>query len=135
MMPGHGKSDGPIVPAKPPNKAEPKAAEAVEGRGLAKGNSPERNMLRTQSRKRMSSALERIHQAILWCALVLLPKARAGCSNPARPDLWRGLWVTMIPTPTHAQHERKIINDFNGASVRPDPSTGLGTKGLRGGLP
>jgi group II intron reverse transcriptase/maturase len=63
MMPGHGKSDSPIVPAKPPNKAEPKAAEVVEGRGLAKGNSPERNMLRTQSRKRMPSALERIHQA------------------------------------------------------------------------
>jgi len=32
----HGKSDSPVVPAKPPNKAT--AAEAVEGRGLAKGN-------------------------------------------------------------------------------------------------
>src|SRR5215469_2596757 len=28
------------------------------------------------------------------------PEARAGCGNPARPDPWRGLWATMIPTPT-----------------------------------
>src|SRR2546427_6740132 len=33
-------------------------------------------------------------------ALALLPKARAGCSNAARPDPWRGLWATTIPTPT-----------------------------------
>ena len=32
----HGKSDSPVVPAMPPNKAE--AAEAAEGRGLAEGN-------------------------------------------------------------------------------------------------
>src|SRR5260370_11258882 len=32
-----GKSDSPVVPAKLPNKAV--AAEAVEGRGLTKGNS------------------------------------------------------------------------------------------------
>src|SRR4029077_13371333 len=36
------------------------------------------------------------------CALALLPEARAGCSNPARPDPWRGLWATMIPTPTRS---------------------------------
>ena len=44
MMHGHGKSDSPIVPTKLPNKAACAAAEAVEGRGLAKGNSLERNM-------------------------------------------------------------------------------------------
>jgi hypothetical protein len=32
-----GKSDSPVIPAKPPNKAV--AAEAVEERGLTKGNS------------------------------------------------------------------------------------------------
>ncbi len=32
----HGKSDSPVVPARPPNKV--KAAEAAEGRGLAEGN-------------------------------------------------------------------------------------------------
>src|SRR5881398_3745641 len=35
-MNGHGKSDSPVVPAKPPNKAM--AAEVVEERGLAEGN-------------------------------------------------------------------------------------------------
>ena len=63
MMHGHGKSDSSIVPTKPPNEAEPEAKEAVEGRGLAKGNAPERNMSRTQSRMSMSSARERIRQA------------------------------------------------------------------------
>ena len=33
-----GKSDSPVVPAKPSNNATVVAAEAVEGRGLAKGN-------------------------------------------------------------------------------------------------
>ena len=64
MMHGDGKSDRPVVPTKPPNEAEPEEAkEAVEGRGLAKGKTPERNMFRTQSREDMSSALERIRQA------------------------------------------------------------------------
>lgn len=64
MMHEHGKSDRLIVPTKPPNEAEPgKAKEAVEGEGLAKGKVPERNVVRTQSRSAMSSALERIRQA------------------------------------------------------------------------
>ena len=33
-----GKSDGPVVPAKPPNKAGEAAAEVVEGRGSTEGN-------------------------------------------------------------------------------------------------
>jgi hypothetical protein len=63
MMHGHGKSDSSIVPTKPPNEAVREAKEAVEGRGLAKGNLLERNMPRTQSRQDMLSALERIRQA------------------------------------------------------------------------
>ncbi len=63
MMYGHGKSDRSIVPEKPPNEAELEAKEAVEGRELAKGNLPERDMLRTQSRQDMPSALGRIRQA------------------------------------------------------------------------
>ena len=46
MMHGHGKSDRPVVPAKSPNnvgrppvKGGASAAEGMEGRGLAKGNS------------------------------------------------------------------------------------------------
>lgn len=39
MMHGDGKSDSFVVPTKPPNEAAPEEAkEAVEGRGLAKGN-------------------------------------------------------------------------------------------------
>src|ERR671925_345 len=37
-MHGHGKSDRPVVPAKPPNKPARAGAEAVEGRGLGEGN-------------------------------------------------------------------------------------------------
>jgi hypothetical protein len=63
MMHGDGKSDSFVVPRKPPNEAEPeKAKEAGEGRGLAKGKTPERNRFRTQSRQILSSALERIRQ-------------------------------------------------------------------------
>ena len=63
MMDGCGKSDSSIVPMKPPNKAEGPAAEAVEGRGLTKGNPTERNAPRTQGRTSVPSALDRIRQA------------------------------------------------------------------------
>ena len=64
-MNGNGKSDRPIVPRKPPNKAAAAAAaaEGVEGRGLAKGNSPQRPQSRTQSRRTLMSMLRRIRQA------------------------------------------------------------------------
>lgn len=63
MMDGRGKSDRPIQPEKPSNKAPERAAETAEERGLAEGNSPERNALRTQSRESALSALERVRQA------------------------------------------------------------------------
>src|SRR5262249_26524507 len=63
MTNGRGKADRVVVPEKPSNKAERLAAEAVEGRDLAKGNSLEHNALRTQSRNGAPSALERIRQA------------------------------------------------------------------------
>ena len=61
-MDGRGKSDGSVVPGKSPNKAGQPVAEAVEGRGPTKGNPPERNVLRTQSRAGAPSALERVRQ-------------------------------------------------------------------------
>jgi hypothetical protein len=64
MMNGHGKSHSPIVPTKPSNKAGKPAAEGVEGRGLAKGNSREQNALRTQGRVSAQSALERVREAV-----------------------------------------------------------------------
>ena len=63
MTNGHGKSDGPVVPGKSPNKAGGPVAEAMEGRGLAKGNPSESNAPRTQSRTSVPSALERVRQA------------------------------------------------------------------------
>ena len=58
-----GKSDSLVVPGKPPNKVAQATAEEVEGRGLAKGNSLERNAPRTQCRIGAPSALERVRQA------------------------------------------------------------------------
>ncbi len=63
MMDERGQSDRPVVPGKPPNKAEEPAAEAVEGRGRAKGNSGERDALRTPGRGGALSALARVRQA------------------------------------------------------------------------
>jgi RNA-directed DNA polymerase len=63
MTNGRGRSDSSVVPGKPPNRAEEPAAEAVEGRGLAKGNTLEQNASRTPSRQDAPSALERIRQA------------------------------------------------------------------------
>jgi RNA-directed DNA polymerase len=58
-----GKSDRPVVPEKSPNKAGQPAAEGMEGRGLAKGNLPQQNASRIQSRKDAPSAQERVRQA------------------------------------------------------------------------
>ena len=62
MTHGRGKSDRPIVPGKQPNKARGPAAEAVEGRGRAKGNPHQQNAPRTQCRTGAPSALERIRR-------------------------------------------------------------------------
>jgi hypothetical protein len=57
------KSDSAIVAVKPPNKAGPPAAEAVEPRAGAKGNADQQSTHRTQSRKRVTQALSRVRQA------------------------------------------------------------------------
>jgi retron-type reverse transcriptase len=62
-MYGTGRSDRPAVPTKSPNKAGRPAAEAAEGRGLAKGNAGGQNALRTQSRGGAPSALDRVREA------------------------------------------------------------------------
>ena len=60
---GLGKSDRSVVPTKSSNKAGMPAAEAVEGRDLAKGNTAEQNAPRTQSRTSAPSALDRVREA------------------------------------------------------------------------
>lgn len=63
MMHGDGKSDGPVLPTKHPNKAVGAAAEGVEGRGPTKGNTSQQNTSRTQSRNHgVPSALERVRE-------------------------------------------------------------------------
>jgi len=65
LMNEHGKSDRPVVPKKLANKGcgEPRPAERVEGRGLAKGNPDQQNRDRTQNRRDLQNALERVRQA------------------------------------------------------------------------
>ena len=63
MMHGDGKSDTAVVPTKLPNNAAEPAAEAAEGRAVAKGNSDGRNALRTQGRGGALSALDRVRDA------------------------------------------------------------------------
>jgi RNA-directed DNA polymerase len=63
MTNGPGKSDSPVVPEKSLNNAGPPAAEGMEGRGLAKGNLPQQNASRIQSRTGALSALGRVRQA------------------------------------------------------------------------
>jgi group II intron reverse transcriptase/maturase len=60
MMDDRRKSDTAVVPEKSRNAS---TADATEGRAVAKGNSPERHVLRTQSRVSTPSALERVRQA------------------------------------------------------------------------
>jgi group II intron reverse transcriptase/maturase len=62
-MNGHGKSDRLVVPGKSPNKVGQPAAEGMEGRSLAKGNTDQQNTPRTQSRREsVPSALDRVRQ-------------------------------------------------------------------------
>ena len=63
-MNDHGKSDSSIVLRKPPNNSRDasRLAEEVEGRGLAKGNSVERSKFRTQCRRDLQQALDRVRQ-------------------------------------------------------------------------
>lgn len=64
MMNKDGKSDGPTVPSKSPNKAPEGTAEVAEGRGPAKGNAGQQNTSRTQRRSHdVPSALDRVRGA------------------------------------------------------------------------
>ena len=62
MMYGQRKSDSPIVPVKSPNNAAVAAAEAMEGRGGAKGNAVRGSTCQTQSWESVSPALGRIRE-------------------------------------------------------------------------
>jgi hypothetical protein len=65
----HDESDSFVVPQKQANKAARAAAESVEGRELAKGNSQETHASRTQSRNGAPGGLERIRETSLRVSL------------------------------------------------------------------
>src|SRR6266581_841263 len=58
----HGKSDSPVVPAKPPNKAASAAAEVVEGRGLAEGNTASKTRPGRSAGPGAPSGLDRVRE-------------------------------------------------------------------------
>jgi hypothetical protein len=56
------KSDRPVLPAKLPNKAGVSAAEAVEGRGLGKGNAASNKRPGLRARQGAPSAFDRVRR-------------------------------------------------------------------------
>jgi RNA-directed DNA polymerase len=62
-MHGHGKSDRPVVPAKPPNEPARAEEEAVEGRGLGKGNAASKTRPGHRAGQGAPSALDRVRRA------------------------------------------------------------------------
>ena len=61
-MHDHGKSDGPVVPATPPNNAARAVAEAVEERGPAKGNTASKTRPGHSAGVSAPSALDRVRR-------------------------------------------------------------------------
>jgi RNA-directed DNA polymerase len=61
-MNGYGQSDGPVVPANPPNRAARTAAEVGEERGPAKGNTASKTHPGHSAGSDASSALGRVRE-------------------------------------------------------------------------
>jgi RNA-directed DNA polymerase len=61
-MHGHEKSDRPVVPANPPNKADSSAAEAGEGSGLGKENATSKPRPGLRAGLSVPSALDRVRR-------------------------------------------------------------------------
>src|SRR5664279_3479861 len=61
-MNGQGKSDGCVVPAKPPNNAVRAVAEAVEGRRPAEGNTDRPTRSGRSAGAGVSSGLDRVRE-------------------------------------------------------------------------
>jgi RNA-directed DNA polymerase len=64
-MNSHGKSDRPVVPAKPSNNAGLPAAEAVEERGLGKGNVASNTRPGLRAGQDAPSALDRVRRVAM----------------------------------------------------------------------
>ena len=106
MMHGREKSDSAIVAEKPTNKVVSATAEPVEPRAGAKGNASQQSTLRTQCRKCVSQALERIRQVRRHS-----PKVGAVCGNSARTDLGGGRSVMTVPTALPSEYFARCTKD------------------------
>ena len=62
-MNDHGKSDMPVLPAKRPNNAGVPAAEAVEERGMTKGNTTSKTRPGHRAGSGAPNALDRVREA------------------------------------------------------------------------
>src|SRR5439155_1721246 len=58
----HGKSDGPVLPAKPPNNPGQPGAEVVEGRGLPEGNTARETRSGRGAGQGVSNDLDRVRR-------------------------------------------------------------------------
>ena len=97
MTYGHEKSASAIVVTKPTNKAGPPAAEPVERRAGTEGNAAQQSTHRTQSRARVTQALDRVRHAASPVRRQT-PKVGATCGKAARVDLCGGRSATGVPT-------------------------------------
>src|SRR5258708_35380269 len=128
MMHGREKSDSAIVAEKPTNKVVSATAEPVEPRAGAKGNASQQSTLRTQCRKCVSQALERIRQVRRHS-----PKVGAVCGNSARTDLGGGRAVMTVPTALHIENLLSLTQ--TGHSPRQTVSPGGSCSAARTGAP
>jgi hypothetical protein len=106
VMHGREKSDPAIVARKLANKAGRPAAEPVERRAGAEGNTDQQSTRRAQNRVSVSQALDRVRQT---CRQT--PKVGAVCGNAARTVLCGGRPVMGVPT--------AIPYIFNGLTSNP----------------
>jgi RNA-directed DNA polymerase len=105
-MNGHGQSDGPVVPANPPNKVAEAAAEVGEERGPAKGNTASKPRPGRSAGPGVSHALDRVRQVAVrdkearFTALLhhvtvdRLHAAYRGINPKAAPGVDRVMWET-----------------------------------------
>src|SRR4029453_1351050 len=103
-MHGREKSDPAIVARKPTNVAGRPAAEPVERRAGAGGNTDHKSTRRAQDRVSVSQALGRVRQTCRQ-----LPKVGAVCGNAARTVLCGGRPVMGVPTAIRSDYGARTL--------------------------
>src|SRR5271170_5444130 len=107
------KSDSGRVAAKPTNKAGRPAAEPVEPRPGTKGNADQQSTHRTQSRVRVTQALDRVRQGPT-CALTSNTRGRSRMPESGLSGSVRGAPSNGRPyrdKPGTAEAKRPLVED------------------------